>query len=240
MNASNFFAQGKSAFNELRNSIYREIREEFRERWADYYAAKKNGADPESLAARKAGIIAEQKALLDERRDEACQELRASRDERYRGLLDDQREARAELRWRQEAGLDNAPFLNELGERGTEKELSASFREAAHEVTAADQRSDAFGRAWDGRDDAETTSGPDDAAGMRNNFGHGLTSFFSSLAFDLINLGTGRVPGPPRTDSSGRSFVEIAAEEAGKQRDHRDREEEDERWRARQRSPHGD
>jgi hypothetical protein len=32
-----FYAQGKSEFSALRNSIYREVREEFRERWADFY-----------------------------------------------------------------------------------------------------------------------------------------------------------------------------------------------------------
>jgi len=31
-----FFAEGKSAFSELRKSIYQEIREEYRERWSDF------------------------------------------------------------------------------------------------------------------------------------------------------------------------------------------------------------
>ena len=34
-----FFAQGKMEFSDLRSSIYREVREEFRERWSDYYKA---------------------------------------------------------------------------------------------------------------------------------------------------------------------------------------------------------
>jgi hypothetical protein len=60
------------------------------------------------LAKVKSQLIADQKAVLELRRDAACKELRESRDERYRELLDHQQETRAELRWRQEAGLDNA------------------------------------------------------------------------------------------------------------------------------------
>jgi hypothetical protein len=234
-----FFAQGKSEFNGLRSAVFREVRESFRDCWTEYYAGLRAGRSPEEMGEFKQKIIAEQDALLQAKRDEACKELRASRDECYRGLLDDEREARAELRWRQNAGLDNAPFLNELGDRSAERELSGSFRDAAREVTA-DQRPESLARTCEAPDGAETTSGPGDDAGMRNNLRHGLTSFFSSLAFDLINLGTGWVPAPPRTDSSGRSFIDIAAEEAAKQRLHRDREDEDERWRARQRSPVGD
>src|SRR5262249_54291718 len=35
-----FFATGKIEYSELRKSIYREVREEFRGRWRDYYAAE--------------------------------------------------------------------------------------------------------------------------------------------------------------------------------------------------------
>jgi hypothetical protein len=63
------------------------------------------------LAKVKSQLIADQKAVLEPRRDVACKELRESRDERYRELLDHQQETRAELRWRQEAGLDNALFF---------------------------------------------------------------------------------------------------------------------------------
>ena len=54
----------------------REVREEFRDRWADYYAERKAGADGEYLDAMKAQLIADQREILATRRDEACSELR--------------------------------------------------------------------------------------------------------------------------------------------------------------------
>ena len=57
----------------MRLSIYREVREEFRERWSDIYAARRNGADITEL---KAELLADQKAVLEGRRDEGCKELR--------------------------------------------------------------------------------------------------------------------------------------------------------------------
>ena len=71
-----FFAEGKSAFSDLRSSIYGEVREEFRDRWADYYAERKAGGDAEQLDAMKAQLIADQREVLETRRDEACSELR--------------------------------------------------------------------------------------------------------------------------------------------------------------------
>jgi hypothetical protein len=70
---SQFFADGKSEFSQLRLSIYREVREEFRDRWADFYAARKDGADPEKLATLKAELVADQKAALDTRRGRGLQ-----------------------------------------------------------------------------------------------------------------------------------------------------------------------
>jgi hypothetical protein len=49
------FASGKSEFRELRSEIYREVREEFRERWANYYEMRKNGADAESWQRSRVG-----------------------------------------------------------------------------------------------------------------------------------------------------------------------------------------
>jgi hypothetical protein len=130
-----FFAQGKEEFSALRNSIYREVREEFREQWADFYVMQKNGVDAEFLATAKAQLVADQKSVLEPRRDEACQELRESRDIRYRELLDDQKEMRAELRWRRDAGLDATPFLNEMEERRQAgQEIRTEFRETGREL----------------------------------------------------------------------------------------------------------
>jgi hypothetical protein len=240
-----FFSQGKSEFKELRNSIYLEVREEFRERWSDYYAAKREGADPDTLAALKSQLTADQKAILEGRRDEACDELRESRDGRYRELLDGQREARAELRWRQEIGLDNAAFLNELPDRQSAGEAPRhGFHEAANEIGGRAQPDGAAAFATETSDAAEhddprTLSGGGGGRSIEHRVSHGVAGFFDSLAFDLINLGSARAPPPPRTDSSGRSLIEVAAEEATKHRLQHAREEEDAEWRRRQRS-HGE
>jgi Relaxase/Mobilisation nuclease domain len=240
-----FFAEGKSEFKELRNSIYREIREEFRERWADYYQARKDGADPESVAALKASLIADQKTVLETRRDEACKELRETRDHHYRELLAGQREERAELRWRQEVGLDNAAFLNEAGDRNAaSKEMTAGFREAANEVTlsydrGAEDLGARYARGLE-RDEPDTIHGADRAPDIGDRIGSGVISFFDSLGYDLVNLGSARPVPAPKTDSFGRRFIDIAAEEATKDRLRHDRERDDEEWRGRQRSPHGD
>jgi len=50
-----FIADGRTQFSELRNSIYREVREEFRERWKDYYQAEHSGAEENALRAIKQG-----------------------------------------------------------------------------------------------------------------------------------------------------------------------------------------
>jgi hypothetical protein len=65
------FRAGKIGILDLRNAIYRKVREEFRERWADFYEMRGNGADTESLATAKAQLVADQKAVLEPRRDEA-------------------------------------------------------------------------------------------------------------------------------------------------------------------------
>jgi Relaxase/Mobilisation nuclease domain len=238
-----FFAQGKSEFIDLRKSIFREVREAFRDSWSEYYAGLKAGRPPEEMGEFKQKIIAEQEALLQAKGDEACKELRQCRDIQYRTLLDDQREERATLRERQAGGRDNASFLERLANgRDGENEMTLNFRDTAEEVGMPKVQLPELAAARSDQEDAETRSGPDDDAGMRNNFRHGLTSFFSSLAFDLINLGTGYVPAPPRTDSSGRRFIDIAAEEVTKLRLQHDRTEEDEKWRQRQRErvPDGD
>src|SRR5262249_20447580 len=138
---TDFFSQGKSEFSDLRLSIYREVREEFRGRWADYFSAQRNGADPETLTALKAEVVADQKAVLESRRDAACQELRASRDQRYRTLLDDQRQTRADLRERQAAGLDNGKYLEEIAGKATGRGTNAEFRDAANETVTSSRDS---------------------------------------------------------------------------------------------------
>jgi hypothetical protein len=222
-----FISQGKSEFSQLRNSIYREVREEFKDRWADFYAAQKDGGDPEKLATLKKELVAEQKTVLDAKRDEACKELRASRDEHYRELLDHQGAIRAGLRERQEAGLENALFLQHAESAG--KDLSSGFREAATETaTPQDRRPDSLGKTsgfdedgsnWNSRaDDREVNFTP--------SVGASAVSLLDSLFFDLTTLGSAPAHSPPR-EPGGPDAFEASAISARKQQDEREREEAD-------------
>ena len=107
-----FFAGGKKAFSDMRSSAHREVRDEFRERWSDHYANKKNGADPDALAETKAALIAEQKAALEERRDKAFTALRATRDGEYKELLGGQKDRRGWLSARQDSGLESLDYMD--------------------------------------------------------------------------------------------------------------------------------
>ena len=237
-----FFADGKAAFSELRLSIYREMREEFRERWADFYAAQKNGADSETLAKMKAELVAEQKTTLEARRDEACQELRESRNGQYRELLDDQRETRLGLRWRQEAGLDNAHLLREVGDRNTDRDISAapSFREAANEIAAREKED-----AWNAEDYAFKGSPRDNRSGMKSGadisanvvggIGMGLLSFIGGIADGMVGATPERKPRRAEPEAPRPNMFDTAFEEA-RQRQQQEREEADREWSRKQRS----
>ena len=219
----NFFSMGKSQFSDLRNSIYREVRSEFRERWADYYSAKKEGAEPGALAALKAELVAEQKAVLATRRDEACSGLREARNQLYRNLLDDQREVRTELRWRQDAGLDNAPFLSQLSEKNVHADVADGFRDAAYEIARGKNQEDHAIDPTPSVDNEPATYsrrlGRDDP-GPR--FGFSVGSLFDALFRDLTNLGSA----PQTHQHSNPNHFQAAAEETQK-REQRKREEEE-------------
>jgi hypothetical protein len=231
---SGFFAEGKIEFSQLRLSIYREVRDEFRDRWADFYAARKDGADPENLATLKAELVADQKGVLDARRDEACKELRESRDGRYHELLDHQREIRAGLRGRQEAGLDNALFLQQAEYAG--KDMSASFREAAVEAgtprRSSEAHEDATVKGSNRSDDIPSIADRDDV-GLR--VGVSVGSLFDALFFDLTTLGSTPAQRETPNDPAGRDPLQVAADEAVKQQQHRQQEEADAEWRQKQR-----
>jgi len=107
-----FFAEGKIAFAEMRNAVYREVREEFRDRWAEYYAEKRDGADPTILRELKTNLVNDQKAMLEDRRDGAYRELRNTRDGLYQELLMGQREQRQELSARQASGFDSLDLMD--------------------------------------------------------------------------------------------------------------------------------
>jgi hypothetical protein len=232
-----FFAEGKSEFSQLRNSIYREVRGQFRDRWSAFYASERAGADPESLAALKAGLVSDQKAVLHALRDEAFSELRESRDMCYRALLNDQREARATLHSRQNDGLDGGSFLEELRHDQAAQSVGPAFAETAREVTTP-HGAESGGFLPTGQRSSDGDEPFDDSREPRHwdvgdRLSHGVTAFFGALGFDLINLGSAPRPKPRLTDDSGRKLLDVAAEEATKKREHYQREAEDEEWRKR-------
>jgi len=224
-----FVAQGKLEFAELRNEIFQEVKEEVRPRWAEFYEARKNGLDRETLAEMKTQLIADQKAMPEPLRDAACRDLREGRDERYRELLDGQKEDRAELRWRQEMRLEVAPFFQELeGRRTAAQEIRFEFAEAGHEV--ADRRTgSAFAPGSRAADRVEDGDGSGVRFDPTGGLGAGLASFADALFFDLTTLGSAkpvpmsaeeradlfREPDEARKSSENarRSIYEIAARE---------------------------
>jgi Relaxase/Mobilisation nuclease domain len=234
-----FFEQGKPEFSQLRLSIYREVREEFRGRWGEYYAAQRNGGDPESLAALKAELVADQKAVVEGRRDAACAELRESRDQRYRELLDDQRTVRADLRSRQEAGFDNTQFLEQVKNANIIDDRTVEFRAAGDEAVstrgefraAGHEAVSTRGMAAPESDAQSSTQPRANADGMRLRVGFNFAGLFDSLFAHLANGGSPPEP-PPRADPD---LLRAAADETAK-REQRERQHSDEDWRERQRS----
>lgn len=107
-----FIAEGKYVYGPARQDVYREVREEFRAKWADYYRGVRSGADKQMLADRKAELLSRQKAELDRRRDEVCTMLRNDRDEQKAELLELQRDQRRFLREQQDQGLRTFALLN--------------------------------------------------------------------------------------------------------------------------------
>lgn len=140
-----FFAGGKQAYREVRNAVFREVRTEFRDQWKVFFQMRREGADFDLLKAIKDGILKRQNDELAKRRDPACAELRAERDETYKQLLQDQKVERAWLTTRQKEGLRSPDLLDLIyGEEGAhrhEKSQSTEqrqqgFRGAGQEVCA--------------------------------------------------------------------------------------------------------
>jgi hypothetical protein len=220
-----FFNSGNSAFKEVRKSIYRETRETFRDCWSAYYEGLRAGRPSLELAAFKERIITEQDAALTGKQDEACKALRASRDEHYRAILDSQREARAELRRRQKAGLDNAPFLSQLGDKKIHTDLTDGFRDAAHEITGANNRGRSlFDRASDAYIELATHSHASRADGVGLRVSLSVGSLFDALFRDLTNLGSA----PQTHERVDPDLFQAAADESQK-RQQREREEDEAR-----------
>jgi hypothetical protein len=234
-----FFSEGKLAFSELRNSIYREVREEFRDRWADFYAAQKTGGGEDALALAKAELVADQKAVLDARRDEACKELRKGRDGRYRELLDDQRDIRFDLRARQAAGFENDLFFH-LIDDGSFRAGRSGFVPTTSEVTARQDSNvqqpafSAFGR-HGVRDNSRMKSGIDIGSNIGIGLGFGVIDFLGSIANGLIGSTPDPKPRQVEAQPIDADPFDNLVEEAAK-RHQTEREEADREWRNKQRS----
>jgi len=232
-----FFEDGKSAFSDMRNSVYREVRAEFRERWADFYQSEKRGMNDEICAARKAELIDNQNRVLEKRRNAACQQLLESRQETYQALLESQRDARHGLHTRQEAGFDNALFLQFIAERPFASEHNLGFRDAARSVVGHQDDDDCAPQAAFTAEPREATtgmkSGSDISVNIATGLGFGLLSIFSDIADGLI----GARPAPKRRSPElerappGRDWFEAARTAADERQRHAQADEEDEKRR---------
>lgn len=99
-----FFINGKKEYREARNVAFREVRAEFRPVWREYFQAKRDGMDADGLKGMKEVILADQKAMLDQRVKDAFADLRDRRDMRYDAMKERQGEERDALRHWQEEG----------------------------------------------------------------------------------------------------------------------------------------
>jgi len=228
-----FFADGKKDFSDLRNSIYRTVHEEFRERWNDYYENRRNAADADILRELKQGLVADEKAALEPRRDAACKELRASRDTEYRNILDMQREQRQTLRWHQELGLDTSDFFERRHNARDADIVTEDFSVTAKQVTqprSVERTND--------RHEETRTQGPA-SAGLRPLGGVGAFggSLLGSLISHFTNMGS--TPPDPRSKAEREDDFRVAAEEETKQRAKASKDLEEEDSRQRSKAVHG-
>ncbi len=235
-----FFVNGKSEFKELRNSIYREVREEFRDRWAELYAAQKDGADPETLSAVKKELVADQKAALELRRDEACKELRESRDGLYRELLDEQRDIRAGLRARQEIGLESTIFIQLVEDRHANRDMAAEFVETGNALAGRENDERAFSPAnfpgWARHERTGLKSGTDIGANVTQGLGFGAISFLESLCDGFVGSKPDLKKRRSEPEPDGPNPFEAVIDETRKRQQREQENEADEERRKKERS----
>jgi hypothetical protein len=229
-----YFADGKSDFRDLRRGINREVRDEFRPHWAEYYEAEKNGADADTLKEMKATLIGEQKSVLEERRDIACEALREARDVRYRELLDAQAEMRHALHGRQDAGLSSVNLLDKFasGHTGHTNDLMLAFQEAARETTVGP---DNRGLITEEREEVTMGHTISEDGNMRaaSSVGLGVTMglgfFFDYLADGLVHSKPAPKPRRAEPEMPRSNLFENAAEDARKNAARENKELEDRR-----------
>lgn len=224
-----FYAQGKAEFAAVRNAVYREVREQFRANWAEYYAAERRGVDAEELRRMKQGLVADQKAILEPLRDAACDELWEIRDAQRDEMRARQSADNIELRVLQETGRDATAFFERLEERShPATEPRHEFQDYARALLPRDAAADEV-QQDEYNHTADQAVRFDPIAGLGNT----LTSFGDALFFDLTSLGSAK-PVPMSKEERADQFRE-AAENALKQQQQSDREADDTSWRERQR-----
>ncbi|GLR89753.1 relaxase/mobilization nuclease domain-containing protein [Bradyrhizobium iriomotense] len=225
-----------SEFRQLKDEIYREVKEEFRDRWANYFKLRRRGHDHESLMAIKDELVADRKEVL-ETKSEFLSDLRLVRDACYRDLLDEQKEDKAELKRLQKEGLDTREFFEEQRAMEASRKVDNNgFRDAAKEVGGPTPVSIPALKPVVEKDLRPTAEEAPDAAGprsrSRDRISAGVGSFLGALLSNLTNLGSAK-PEPISKEERADQFRQ-AAEDALKQHQQRGRDEEDETWRTRQ------
>jgi hypothetical protein len=184
-----FVADTKMAIKDLRNSIYREVRDQFREKWFEYYDQREAG-DSAALRELKANLIAEQKQALEDRCKEPFAELREQRNVAYRGLLDHQIDIRAAFKERQEAGLDNGHFLDQLekaaGLRGIVSPEVADNRERPSASANDHETAASIAASHKVRDNSGVKPALTIATSVAEGIGLSMLSLFESIADGIM------------------------------------------------------
>jgi hypothetical protein len=167
--------------------------------------------------------------------------LKKTRELEKRELLDNQKAVRAEFAGRLETGLDNTGFFNDLTEkRSSQKEAALAFREASIEVTTnfhgeqprspprADVEETSHRTARSHRRGDIADIGKQRVLGTAGAVADSLFSF-------LTNMGSAP-PRPVSAEERADQFREAAENASKQQHQQHEREEDDARWRERQRS----
>lgn len=194
-----FFTEGKLVFRERLSEVAREVRDEFKPEWRQFFEAKRGGLDHDALGDMKADILERQRAVLDERRAEAAGDLRASRDDEYSLLLSGQKEMRDELRDRQADGLRSPHLLDraydpkafpDIDRAAEQHPLQSLFRQTAEEVCERDADRGAFEPAMTFAENPRVK----DPASSAGSLGLGLLGALSLINDRLLDSFFGDVP----------------------------------------------
>ncbi len=134
-----FFEEGSKEYRKAWREAYRDVQREFKPEWREYYRLHR--MDDPRAEYMDVDIIERQQAAVRGRAADAAVDLRESRDEVYRELLDRQRDERHDLHARQEQGERSYHLLDLVNEApdaegaALNTRIGSEFRSAANEVT---------------------------------------------------------------------------------------------------------